>query len=378
VFGEVAGWERPNWFAAEGQDRVYEYSFGKQNWFEASRKECAAVRNDVGLFDQTCFVKLAVEGPDAMSALNEICANDIDVPIGKAVYTQWCNEAGGIEADLTVTRVGIDEFFVVTAAASGTRDIAWLREGCRDRQVSISDVTMDFGMFGLMGPKSRAVLSELTSASLSNDDFPFGTARDIVVAGHEVRALRMTYVGELGWELYVPWDESESLFDALVAAGEPYGLKLAGYHAMNTLRLEAGYRHWGHDITGEDTPLEAGLSFAVGWDKPSFKGRDALVAQRGAHRPKRLIQFRLEDQDRLVYHDEPIFRDGVLVGRTSSGMWSFVEDRCLAMGYVNNDAGVTKEWLADGGFEIEIATERVSATPSIRSFYDPTNARVRM
>ena len=378
VFGEVAGWERPNWFASEGQDRVYEYSFGKQNWFEASGAECAAVRNAVGLFDQTCFVKLVVKGPEAMDALNQICANDIDVAVGKAVYTQWCNEGGGIEADLTVTRIGTEEFFIVTAAASGTRDIAWLRAGCQNRQVSVTDVTTEFGMFGLMGPNSRAVLSDLTPVSLSNEDFPFGTAQDIVVAGHKVRALRMTYVGELGWELYVPWDESERLFDALVAAGKPHGLELAGYHAMNTLRLEAGYRHWGHDITGQDTPLEAGLGFAVAWDKPSFNGKDALMEQRHAPRTKRLIQFRLEDPDRLVYHDEPILRNGVIVGRTSSGMWSYVEDRCLAMGYLNNTDGVTKEWLDSGTFEIEIASERVPATPSIRSFYDPMNARVRM
>lgn len=378
VFGEVGGWERPNWFAADGQERVYQYSYGKQNWFEASRRECDAVRNHVGLFDQTCFVKVKVEGPDALSALNEICANEIDVPVGKAVYTQWCNDRGGIEADLTVTRVGEDRFFVVTAAASRTRDLALLTEGCRGMDVSIEDVTEDYGMFGVMGPKSRDLLSELTDASLSNDDFPFGTAQEITVAGHEVRALRMTYVGELGWEIYVPWDESADLFDAIVTAGEAYGLRLAGYHAMNTLRLEAGYRHWGHDITSEDTPLEAGLGFAVAWDKPSFTGRDALVAQRNQPRTKRLVQFRLEDPDVLLYHDEPIYRDGSLVGRTSSGMWSYTENRCLAMGYVTNDDGVTRQWLDDGAFEIEVATRRIPATASIRSFYDPANERVRL
>ena len=377
VFGEVAGWERPNWFAAPGQDPTYTYSYGKQNWVEASGIECDAVRNTVGLFDETCFVKLVVEGPDALASLNEICANDIDVPIGKAVYTQWCNDGGGIEADLTVTRTGEKEFFVVTAAASGTRDIAWLRAGCRDQRVSITDVTHDFGMFGVMGPNSRALLSELTSTSLSNEDFPFATAQTLELAGHEVRALRMTYVGELGWEIYVPWNESASLFDALVEAGRSHGLRLAGYHAMNTLRLEAGYRHWGHDITGMDTPIEAGLGFAVAWDKPSFRGREALVAQRDRPRTKRLIQFRLEDPDRLLYHDEPIFRDGVLVGRTSSGMWSYVEDRCLAMGYLNNVDGVTKDWIEAGTFEIEVANKRIPATASLRSFYDPANTRVR-
>ncbi len=378
VFGEVGGWERPNWFAVDGQERAYEYSYGKQNWFKASGLECDAVRNHVGLFDQTCFVKVNVEGPDALAALNEISSNEIDVPVGKAVYTQWCNEGGGIEADLTITRTAEDSFFVVTAAASRTRDLAWLSEGCAGLQVSIEDVTEDFGMFGVMGPKSRALLSSLTEDSLSNEDFPFGTAQNIRLAGHDVRALRMTYVGELGWEIYVPWDESLDLFDSLVAAGESYGLRLAGYHAMNTLRLEAGYRHWGHDISGEDTPVEAGLGFAVAWDKKSFVGKEALLAQKGAPRTKRLIQFRLDDPELLVYHDEPIYRDGALVGRTSSGMWSYVEERCLAMGYLGNPDGVTKQWLDEGSFEIEVATRRIPATASIRSFYDPSNERVRL
>jgi 4-methylaminobutanoate oxidase (formaldehyde-forming) len=190
--------------------------------------------------------------------------------------------------------------------------------------------------------------------------------------------MRMTFEGELGWELYVAWDEAPSLYDAIFAAGGAFGLKHAGYHAMNTLRLEAGYRHWGHDITDEDTPLEAGLGFAVGWEKASFKGREALLAQRDLPRTKRLIQFRLEDPDRLLYHDEPIFRDGVFVGRTSSGMWSYVEDRCLAMGYLNHPGGVTRDWVEAGSFEIEVAMERIPATASIRSFYDPMNQRVRL
>lgn len=378
VFGEAGGWERPNWFAGEGQERAYEYSYGKQNWFAASGLECDAVRNHVGLFDQTCFVKVRVEGPDAVSVLNEICANEIDVPVGKAVYTQWCNERGGIEADLTVTRIDDDRFLVVTAAASRTRDLAWLREGCRGKDVSVEDVTEEYGMFGVMGPKSRALLSELTDASLTNDDFPFASAQEINLGGCKVMALRMTYVGELGWEIYVPWADSADVFDAIMAAGEAHGLRLAGYHAMNTLRLESGYRHWGHDITGEDTPVEAGLGFAVAWDKPSFTGKAALVAKRHEPRTKRLVQFRLEDPDLLLYHDEPIYRDDVLVGRTSSGMWSYTEDRCLAMGYLTNDAGVTASWLDNGSFEIEVATKRIPASASLRSFYDPKNERVRI
>ena len=378
VFGEVAGWERPNWYALDGQEKRYEYSYGKQNWFDASGVECEAVRNAVGFFDQTSFVKLRVTGRDAARVLNEVSANEVDVATGRAVYTQWCNNRGGIEADLTVTRISENEFLVVTAAASGTRDLAWLKAACHDHEASVEDVTNDYATFGVMGPRSRELLSQLGSAALGNDDFPFGTAQQIELAGHSVLALRMTYVGELGWEIYVPWGEAASLYEVIVAAGEDHGLRHAGYHAMNTLRLEAGYRHWGHDITDEDTPVEAGLGFAVAWDKPSFNGRDALLVQREQPRFKRLVQFRLEDPDWLLYHDEPIYRDGVLVGRTSSGMWSYVEGRSLAMGYMNNEEGVTQAWLDGGDFEIEVATERITATPSIRSFYDPRNERVRL
>lgn len=378
VFGEVAGWERPNWFASDGQERIYEYSYGKQNWFGASGIECNAVRTAVGLFDQACFVKLRVEGPDSATALNEICANEVDVPPGTVVYTQWCNERGGIEADLTVTRIDENEYLVVTAAAAGTRDGAWLRRGCRDYDVTVTDITSETSTLGVMGPKSRALLATLTSSGLTNDDFPYGTARHIEVAGHDVLAMRISYEGELGWELYVPWDETPALYDALFGVGDDFGLKHAGYHAMNTLRLEAGYRHWGHDITDQDTPLEAGLGFAVGWEKASFKGRAALLAQRELPPTKRLIQFRLEDPERLLYHDEPIHRDGRLVGRTSSGMWSYVENRCLAMGYLHHPGGVTKEWLEAGSFEINVAGDRIPAIASIRSFYDPMNQRVRM
>ena len=380
VFGEVAGWERPNWFAFDGQEREYVYSYGKQNWWENSGVECKAVREAVGFFDQASFAKFTVKGPDAVEALNTISANQVDVPIGKAVYTQWCNHLGGIESDLTVTRTGEDEYLVVTAAAAANRDMTWLRRHCRDRDVEIADITDELSMFGVMGPNSRALLSELTSADLDNDSFPFGTSQLIEIAGYPVRAMRMTYEGELGWELYVATPDAVGLHDAIFGAGEPHGLKYAGYHAMNTLRLEAGYRHWGHDITDEDTPWEAGLGFAVAWDKPAFNGREALLAQREQPRTKRLIQFRLEDPDTLVVHDEPIYRDGVLVGRTSSGMWSYTEDRCLAMGYLTNTdgEGVVKGWLDSGDFEVQVGLDRIPLSTSIRSWYDPKNERVRM
>lgn len=379
VFGETAGWERPNWYAAEGQDRVYEYSYGRQNWWANAGEECRAARTAVALFDQTSFAKFMVTGPDAAAALDRLSAACVDIEPGRVVYTQWCNDRGGIEADLTVTRLAAEEFMVVTSAACETRDWARLRRGCRGFNAAIKDVTGSQAILGLMGPAARAVLGSITGASLTNEDFPFGAARTIEAAGIEVLALRMSYVGELGWELYTPNHQAGALFDALTAAGEPHGLRLAGYHAMNSLRLEAGYRHWGHDLSGEDTPVEAGLGFAVGWDKQAdFIGRAALEAQRHQPRTKRLIQFRLEHPDLMLYHDEPIRGDGRIVGRVSSAMWSYTEDRCLAMGYVNHPEGVTQDWLEAVRFEIEVALQPVAATPSIRSFYDPRSQRVRM
>ena len=379
VFGETAGWERPNWFANEGQLGEYDYSYGKQNWHENMRAECDAVRTAVGIFDQSSFAKFSVSGPDALAVLERLSANSIDVPPGRGVYTQWLNDRGGIEADLTVTRLDGDVFWVVTSAASQTRDWAWLRRGCREHDVRISDITDDWSVLGVMGPNSRGLLQSLTKIDLSDEAFTFGTMKSVVIADVTCRALRMSYVGELGWELYVPVGQTEAVYSAVTEGGEPHGLRHAGFHAMNSLRLEAGYRHWGHDISDEDTPLEAGLGFAVAWDKPGgFVGREALLSQRDAPKSKRLIQFRIEDAELISYHDDPIFRDDIYVGRTTGGMWSHVENRCLTMAYVGNSEGVTQRWLDDGEWEIEIGTRRRPVTPSIRSFYDPRNQRVRM
>ena len=378
VFGETAGWERPNWFANDGQDREYQYSYGKQNWHDNMRAECDAVRNAVGLFDQSSFAKFAVRGPEALEVLEQLSANSIDVAPGRGVYTQWLNERGGIEADLTVTRLASDEFWVVTSAASQTRDWAWLRRACRGHSVEISDITDDWSVLGVMGPHSRNLLQTISNFDLSNGSCPFGSMNLINIAGVACNALRMSYVGELGWELYVPANEANSVYEEIIASGDSFGLRHAGFHAMNSLRLEAGYRHWGHDISDEDTPLEAGLGFAVAWQKPGgFIGREALLAQKEQPRAKRLIQLRIEDPELISYHDDPIFRDGVYVGRTTGGMWSHTQDRCLSMAYLNNPSGVDQSWLDSGDWQIEIGTRRRAVTPSIKSFYDPANQRVR-
>ncbi len=378
VWGETAGWERPNWYAPDGVDRAYHYSYGMQNWVEHSMAECAAVRERVGTFDQTSFAKYRVQGPDAASVLNQLSGNNVDAELGDVVYTQWLNERGGIEADVTVTRLTEDEFLVVSPAASRTRDFARLRRQARDRKVDFADITEELAVISLMGPNSRALLAELTDASLDNDSFPYTTSQDIEVVGTTARALRVSYVGEMGWELYVSYSAAPALYSAVVEAGANHELGHAGYHAMNTLRLEAGYRHWGHDITDEDTPIEAGLSFAVDFDKPGgFIGRDALLAQKEQPRTKRLVQFRLHDPDLLLYHDEPIWRDDEIVGRTSSGMFSYMMNSCLAMGYLTHPEGVTNEYLESGEFAIEVAGQRIPAAAQLRPFYD-AGSRVRM
>ena len=371
VFGEVAGWERPNWFALNGMSREYEYSFGKQNWYPASAIESEAARQRVAVFDQSSFAKFRVVGPDAMKVLNWIGSADVDVPHGKVVYTQWLNGRGGIEADLTVTRISDDEFLVVTGAAVTSRDFHTLRRALRGYQAELTDVTMDLPAIGVMGPRSRDLLVALTDTPLDNESFPFGWSQEMVVAGIEVRALRVSYVGELGWELYVARDRAVELFDAVMEEGAQYGVLAAGYHTLNSLRLEAGYKHWGHDITDEDTPIEAALSFTIAWDKEGgFLGKEALEYQKAeSARTKRLVQFKLDDPEQILVHEEPIYRDGVIVGRTSSGMYSHTFGACLGMGYLSNEEGVTREWLESGTFEIEIANVKVPATASLRPFY---------
>ena len=380
VWGEVAGWERPNWFALDGMEREYKYSYGKQNWYPASAAECAAVRNGVAVFDQSSFAKFTLTGPDALAVLNKLGSADVDTAIDRVGYTQWLNDRGGIEADLTVTRTGQASFLIITGAAVENRDWHTLRRAARGRDCVAENITHDLPTIGVMGPDSRAVLSQLTDAALDNGAFPFSTSQEIEVAGVPVRAMRLSYVGELGWELHVARDRAVVLFDAVMAAGEVYGIRPAGYHTLNTLRLESGYRHWGHDISDEDTPIEAGLSFTIAWDKEGgFNGRDVLLEQKAQpHRVKRMVQFKLEDPEIVVYHDEPIYRDGELVGRTTSGMYGHTVGSCLAMGYLVNEEGVTNDWLESGRYEIEVANVKIPAAWSARSFYDPKNERIRM
>ena len=379
-FGEVAGWERANWFAPPGVEPRYEYSYKRQNWFAHAAAEHRAVREAVGLFDQTAFAKFRLQGADAEQVLQHICANDVAVPVGKVVYTQWLNPRGGIEADLTVTRLDQDAYMIVTSAATGLRDLTWLKGHIPDgAAVSLLNVTSAYAVLGLMGPRSRALLAGLADAELSNEAFPFGTAQQITLAGARVLALRITYVGELGWELYIPAEFAGGVFDALLEAGAPHGLRLAGMHVLDSLRMEKAYRHWGHDITDEDTPLEAGLGFACAFDKPvPFIGREVLLEQKRRRLTRRLVQFALEDPEPLLYHNEPIYRDGEIVGHITSGSYGHTLGRAVGLGYVRHSEGVTAEFVNGGRYEIEVACERMPARASLHPLYDPSGARIRL
>lgn len=376
-FGEVCGWERANWFDSPGSSPNYDYSYARQNWFEKSGAEHTAVREGVGLFDLSSFAKFLLQGADAARVLGRICARNIDVYPGRAVYTQWLNQRGGIEADLTVTRLDEERFLIVTSAASQVRDLCWLRDHIPDDARAVAtDVTSAYAVIGLMGPASRQLLSALTPDDLSAASFPFGASREIDLAYARVRATRMSYVGELGWELYVPSEFALAVFDSIAATGTSHGLTLAGYHALNSLRIEKAYRHWGHDISDEDTPLEAGLMFAVDLGKPGgFIGEDALLRQKEQRPTRRLVQFLLDDPGPLLYHDEPIWRDGHRVGRTTSGMYGYTLGAAVGLGYVENADGVDAEHIASGRYEIEVAGKRFAATASLRPMYDPASER---
>jgi 4-methylaminobutanoate oxidase (formaldehyde-forming) len=377
AFGVVAGWERANWFAAPGTKPEYAYTYGRQNWFPGAAAEHRAVREAVGLFDQSSLAKLLLQGPDAAAVLQRLCANDVDVAPGRIVYTQMLNRRGGIECDLTVTRLADEAYLVVTIAAAATHDADWIRRGLQDARVTLTDVTSAFTVLGIMGPRSRELLAGLTPADLSNAAFPFGTAREIELGQALVRATRITYVGELGWELSVPTELAMGVYDDVVAAGDALGLRHAGFHAMDSLRMEKGYRSWGHDVGGEDTPLEAGLGFAVALEKKAFVGRDALLRQRDAPLARRLVMFTLDDPGPLLLGDEPIWRDGVLVGRITSAAYGHTLGRSVGMGYVAHPGGVDAAFVRAGRWELEIATERFPAAARLEPPYDPRSARVR-
>ncbi|TIU38063.1 MAG: FAD-dependent oxidoreductase [Mesorhizobium sp.] len=378
VFGEVAGWERANWFAREGQEREYRYSWKRQNWFDNQREEHLAVRNGVGLFDMTSFGKIRVEGRDACAFLQRLCANDMDVAPGKIVYTQMLNQRGGIESDLTVSRLSETAFFLVVPGATLQRDLAWLRKHVADEFVVITDVTAAESVLCLMGPDARKLIQKVSPNDFSNDKNPFGTFQEIEIGMGLARAHRVTYVGELGWELHVPIAATGEVFDALMAAGEKHDIRPVGYRALESLRLEKGYRAWGSDITPNDTPQEAGLGWAVKLRKNTdFVGRRALEKTSGAALKKRFAGFTVEDPEIVLLGRETILRNGEPVGYLSSGGYGYTLGRNIGYGYVRNADGVSDDFLASGDYELVVAMERTQANIHLEPMYDPAGARVK-
>ncbi len=374
VFGEVAGWERANWFAAPGQKAEYQYSWGRQNWFENQRAEHMAVRTGVGLFDMTSFGKIRVEGRDAMAFLNRVCANQMDVAAGRVVYTQMLNARGGIECDLTATRLSETAYLLVVPGATLQRDLAWLRRHLGEAFAVITDVTSAESVLCVMGPKSRDLLSAVSPNDFSNAAHPFGTMREIEIGMGLARAHRVTYVGELGWEIYVPTDQTAHVFEALEAADK--GLVLCGLHTLDSCRIEKAYRHFGHDITDEDHVLEAGLGFAVKPGKGDFIGRDAVLRKQDTGLSRLMVQFRLTDPTPMIYHNEAIVRDGRIVGPVTSGNYGHALGASIGMGYVPC-AGESEADVLGARYEIEIAGRRHQALASLVPMYDPKSERIK-
>ncbi|WP_309665340.1 FAD-dependent oxidoreductase [Tabrizicola sp.] len=372
-FGEKLGWERPNWFAGPGESPVDHYSYQRPGWFDAVAREHKAAREAAVLIDQTSFAKFTLKGPDAAKALNWIAAGNIDRTPGSLTYTQMLNQKGGIECDLTVVRRAEDEFYIVTGTGFATHDFDWISRNLRGN-CQLIDVTSGSAVLSLMGPDSRRVLQGSSSDDLSNTAFPFGTAKSISVAGCPVLALRVTYVGELGWELHMPTDVAVTVYEALKAAG---GLVDAGYRAIETLRLEKGYRAWGADIGPDHTPVEAGLAWACKMKSGlPFLGRDAVAAQLAGEVKKRLATFTAAPEVILLGR-ETIYRDGERVGWLSSGGFGHTVGRSIGMGYVRHPDGVTEDFVLSGGYELEVASERVPASVHLAPLYDPQNLRVK-
>ncbi|MEN8896306.1 MAG: FAD-dependent oxidoreductase [Yoonia sp.] len=376
VMGELAGWERANWFANEGQTPEYEYSWKRQNFFGNVAAELDAVRNNVGMYDMSSFGKIRVEGRDAVAFMNHIGGGQYDVPVGKIVYTQFLNKNAGIEADVTVTRLTETAFLVVTPAATRQADQVWMQRNMGDFNVVITDVTAGEAVLAVMGPNARKLLQAVSPNDFSNDVNPFGTAQEIELGMGMARVHRVTYVGELGWEVYVSSDMAAHAFETLHAAGQDMGVKLCGMHMMDAGRIEKGFRHFGHDITAEDHVLEAGLGFAVKTDKPNFIGRDAVLRKKEAGLDMRLVQFKLTDPEPLLYHNEPVMRDGEVVGYLSSGVYGHHMGAAMGMGYVPCKGESVAEVLASD-YEIDVMGVRVKAEASLKPFYDPKGERTK-
>ena len=380
-FGEKLGWERPNWFADlfANEEPKDIYTYGRQNWFEAVGREHKAVREAAVIFDQTSFAKFVMKGHDVEAALSWIASNDVAKPVGSLVYTQMLNDKGGIECDLTCARVAEDEYYIVTGTGFATHDFDWIARNIPDgMHAELVDVTSAYSVLSLMGPNARAVLEKVTTSDVSNAAFPFGRIKTIGVAGCPVRALRITYVGELGYELHVPVEYATTVYDALMAAGGPLQLTNAGYRAIESCRLEKGYRAWGSDIGPDHTPVEAGLGWAVKTRKTTqFRGREVIERQLTSGVKKMLACFVPEDPDVVLLGRETIYRNGKRVGWLSSGGFGYTIGKPIGYGYVRNPEGVSEDFVLSGNYELDVARERVPCRVALKPLYDPEMVRVK-
>ncbi|MEM6577856.1 MAG: FAD-dependent oxidoreductase, partial [Pseudomonadota bacterium] len=379
VFGSKLGWERPNWFAKNADNAQDIPSMGHQNWSREVGQEHALVREAAGLFDQSSFAKFEVTGPAAAAALDHICAGDIDRPPGFLTYTQILNSRGGIEADLTVARLADDHFYIVTGTGFRTHDFGWISDRLPKTGASIEDVTEAWGTLSLMGPRARDILERVTPADISNESFPFGQVRTISVNSVELRALRVSYVGELGWELHIPIAQIADVYDALMDAGAQDRLAPVGYRALECLRLEKGYRAWSSDITPNDTPFEAGLGWATKMkSNRAFIGRDALELVSNKPLAKRLAGF-IAPPDTVLLGRETILRDGKPVGYLTSGGFGHTLGSAIGYGYIRNPdgGGVDEAWISAGSYTLDVAGDIVPAEVGLRPFYDPGNVRLK-
>ena len=379
-FGEKAGLERPNFFGDPGTTPEVEYSFGRQSWWNEHRAEHLACRESVALFDQSGFGKVEVTGSDAVVVLNRLCANDVDVAPGQLVYTAMLDDRGRFFSDLTVLRLAEDRFRLITGTAQRIRDLWHVRRGAEGTNCTVEDVTAESAVLSVMGPSSRALMQPLVDTDLANDAFAFGSVKEVGIGDARLHAARVTYVGELGWELHVPAAQAPAVLETLIAATPEHGGKLAGHYAINSLRLEKAYRAWGHELSPDETPVEAGLSFAVAWDKPGgFIGREALLPQReaGANAlPKRLVAFQATDPGVILWGGERLWRDNEPLGYTTSAAYGPAVGGAVALGYAKHPDGVSADWLQAGSYAVEVNGQRHAVEASLKPFYNPDRSRV--
>ena len=379
-FGEKLGWERPNWFAdvSKGETPKDVYSFERQNWFNAVGREHKSARETAVLYDQTSFAKFALKGPDAVAALSWIAANDVDKPIGSLIYTQMLNDKGGIECDLTVGRVAEDEYYIVTGTGYATHDFDWISKNIPEgMNCQLFDITSSNAVLSLMGPNARKILEKITRDDVSNEGFKFGKIKTIGIAGCPVQALRVTYVGELGWELHLPVEYATTVYSAIMESGSDLGLQNAGYRSIESLRLEKGYRAWSAEIGPDHTPFEAGLGWAVKLrTNIPFKGRDAAQAQKENGVKKMLACFTVSP-DIILQGRETIYRNGERVGWLTSGGFGYTVNKSIGYGFIRDEDRVDAAFIEKGEYELEVATERVKCDVQLGALYDPSMSRVK-